>query len=64
MQYLLHTLDSTPTTILIVVHSLIIIMGFISNMGIGFAFATDKVREDCDKKKSAKLLLPPNLLFT
>ena len=44
-------LDSTPTTILILVYSLIIILGFISNMGIGFAFATDKVTA-------------PNLLYT
>ena len=37
-------LDSTPTTILIVVYTLIIILGFLSNMGIGIALATDKVR--------------------
>ena len=50
MLAILSILDSTPTTILIVVYSLIIIMGFISNMGIGFAFATDKVREACKKE--------------
>ena len=51
-----YRLDSTPTTILIVVYSLIIILGFLSNMGIGIALATDQVRQ-ADSNKDPK----PNL---